>query len=94
MLHTAEDTVSNCMGILGPRVFGIKTTKVLPTVGDDENIQKKARYVQTILWYFLSKVLDLNFITSLTVSAHMACILLSNLSRLGKAEISPNGIHL
>ena len=46
MLHTAEDTVSNCMGILGPRVFGIKTTKVLPNVGDDENIQKKARYVQ------------------------------------------------
>merc|ERR1740129_1970183 len=32
------------MGILGPRVFGIKTTKVLPTVGDDENIQKKARF--------------------------------------------------
>ena len=53
MLHTAEDTVSNCMGILGPRIFGIKTTKVLPTVYDDEKnqMEKKARYVQTILWY-------------------------------------------
>jgi hypothetical protein len=53
MLHTAEDTVSNCLGILGPRIFGIKTTKVLPAVYDDEKIQmeKKARYVQTILWY-------------------------------------------
>ena len=54
MLHTAEDTVSNCLHVVAPRIFGIKTTKVLPNVGDDDNIQMKdkARYVQTILWYF------------------------------------------
>ena len=47
MMHTAEDTVSNCLHVVAPRIFGIKTTKVLPTVGDDENVQMKdkTRYV-------------------------------------------------
>ena len=47
--HTVEDTISNCFGYLAP-VFGIKTTKVLPTECDDENTQmkEKARYEQTV----------------------------------------------
>ena len=50
MLHTAEDTVSNCLHVVAPRIFGIKTTKVLPTECDDENTQmkEKARYEQTV----------------------------------------------
>ena len=48
--HTAEDTVSNCFGYLAPRIFGIKTAKVLPTECDDENtlMKEKARYEQTV----------------------------------------------
>ena len=40
--------MSNCIGILAPRIFGIKTAKVHPTECDDENTQmkEKARYVQ------------------------------------------------
>ena len=48
--HTTEDTISNCFGYLAPRIFGIKTTKVLPTECDDENtlMKEKARYEQTV----------------------------------------------
>ena len=31
ILHVAEDTMSGIIGILAPRIFGIKTAKVVPT---------------------------------------------------------------
>ena len=51
MLHTAEDTMSNCIGILAPKIFGIKTAKVLPTECEDENAQlkEKAKYVLSFI---------------------------------------------
>ena len=56
ILHTAEDTMSNCIGILAPRIFGIKTAKVLPTECGDENAQmkEKARYVLNFITDLLS----------------------------------------
>ena len=52
IIHTVEDTVTNCIGVLAPRIFGIKTAKVVPTETefDDNQIQlntqmkEKARY--------------------------------------------------
>ena len=53
IIHTVEDTVTNCIGVLAPRIFGIKTAKVVPTETefDDNNqiqlntqMKQKARY--------------------------------------------------
>ena len=49
ILHTAEDTVSNIVGVLAPRIFGIKTAKIIPTEDDETNqLKEKARYVSNI----------------------------------------------
>ena len=66
ILHTVEDTVTNCIGVLAPRIFGIKTAKVVPTETefDDNNqiqlntqMKEKARYgISTLHVQFLHLV--------------------------------------
>ena len=46
LVHAAEDAVSNVIGVLAPRIFGIKTAKVIPNECECDaasSMQGKAR---------------------------------------------------